>query len=79
MNNTATYRSNAESAVGSIGVLTGLGVLTMALFPLAIPILLLTAVSLAPLLPLIVLGGMVTGMVLAVRALASLRLNRRGR
>ncbi|MGH2955054.1 MAG: hypothetical protein ACRDK9_13760 [Solirubrobacterales bacterium] len=78
MSNTATYRSGAESAGGSVGVLTGLGVLTMALFPLSIPIVLLTAVSLVPLLPVVILGVVVVGAALALRGLTSL-FSRRGR
>jgi hypothetical protein len=71
--------STAEGVAATSGALVGLGVVTMALFPFAIPIVLLTAASLVPLLPVVVLGGMLFAGALAVRALASLALSRRGR
>ncbi|MGH2951236.1 MAG: hypothetical protein ACRDKX_04255 [Solirubrobacterales bacterium] len=60
-------------------MLTGLGVLTMALFPLSIPIVLLTAVSLLPLLPVVILGGLVAAAALGARAVATATLSRRAR
>lgn len=78
MSNRATYSSGADSAGGSVGLLTGLGALTMALFPLSIPIVILTAVALVPLLPVAVLGLVVVGAAFALRGLASL-FSRRGR
>jgi hypothetical protein len=59
----------------------GLGIVVLALFPLSIPILVLTAVALVPLLvPVLALGivaGVVAGPVLLVRRI--LRSRRRGR
>ena len=58
---------------GTLAVATGAGVVTMALFPLAIPILLLTAVALVPLLlPLALIflaGGLIAAPFLAARRL----------
>ena len=52
----------------------GLGILMFALFPLAVPILLLTAVALLPLLvPALVLGLLAAVLVLPVRAIRRLQ------
>jgi membrane protein implicated in regulation of membrane protease activity len=53
------HRSAAGATLleGSSAVLTGLGVLTLALFPLAIPLIALTAVALIPLLALALAVG----------------------
>ena len=69
---TETQAARAETAVGIIGVLTGLGVLTFALFPFALPILILLAVSAIPLLPIAVLGAVLVAGWLVVRALVRL-------
>jgi membrane protein implicated in regulation of membrane protease activity len=71
-------RSDSQSAVdvadtlGAWGV--GAGMITMALFPLAIPFLVLTVVALLPLLAPVVVIGVVAGVValpvMAVRAVA---------
>ena len=74
MNSTRTTESVALTTTGIAGVLAGVGVVTFALFPLVIPILLVTAVFTAPLalvgiaaaLPV----GIVAGVVLAVRAIS---------
>ena len=42
--------STADLVDGTLGLAAGVGIVTMALFPLAIPILALTAVALTPLL-----------------------------
>jgi membrane protein implicated in regulation of membrane protease activity len=70
-----------EAAFGFLAATTGLGVITFALFPLALPILILTAASLIPLLALgLVVAipvAVVAAVVLIVRAI--LRRARRGR
>ena len=73
MTTTRTTGSAADTASGIAAVLTGLGLVTFALFPLVIPILILTAVFTAPLaligvivaLPIVIL----VGVVLAIRAM----------
>ncbi len=69
-------RESAAAAVaGTAAVLTGLGALGFALFPLAIPIVVLTGVFVGPMLllglPVILVGGLVY---LAVRSLRRARL-----
>ena len=74
-------RLEAIEEVSKWGV--GLGVLTFALFPLAVPILLLTAVALLPLaLPLVALaliGAVLAAPVMLVRRLVRSRGERRDR
>jgi hypothetical protein len=69
--------SAADTASEVGGVLIGFGILTMALFPFALPILLLTAAFAAPLvlLPLVAAlpFAVVAGVVLAVRRLGRRR------
>ena len=81
MNATSTTESAALTTSGIVGVIAGAGVLVFALFPLAIPFLLLTAVFTAPLI-LIGIGAvlpvaMVAGLVLAIRGIVR-RLGGRG-
>jgi hypothetical protein len=70
-----------EAAFGFLAATTGLGVVTFALFPLALPILILTVASLIPLLAIgLVVAipvGAVAFVVLVVRAIV--RRARRGR
>jgi hypothetical protein len=65
--------SSADLVDGTLGVAAGLGIVTMALFPLAIPILALTAVALIPLLiPLVLIplaGGLIAVPFLLLRRL----------
>ena len=63
--------SRSDWIFGITGVATGIGVLTFALFPLALPIVILTIVATLPLLlPVVVLGAaaaILTGMWFAIR------------
>src|SRR5215211_444246 len=71
--------SNADAGStfdGTLGALTGIGILVLALAPLSIPFLVLTAVFLAPLgLPLLLLGpvGLIVLLARAVRRLVARR------
>jgi hypothetical protein len=71
MNNSRTPLSAADTASEAAGVMIGLGVLTMALFPFALPFLLLTVAFAAPLLLLPLVAALplavVAGVVLAIR------------
>jgi hypothetical protein len=62
-----------ETAFGFLAATTGLGIVTFALFPLALPILILTAASLIPLLAIgLVVAipvGVIAVVVLLVRAI----------
>jgi hypothetical protein len=64
--------SRSDWIFGITGVATGIGVLTFALFPLALPIVILTIVATLPLLlPVVVLGAgaaILAGIWLAIRA-----------
>ncbi len=62
----ATDRSSAEIAVGIMGCLVGFGVLTFALFPFALPFVLLLAVFTIPLVLVAVVGAFVGGIVAVV-------------
>ena len=66
----ATDTSKAEIITGIAGTLVGLGAVTMALFPLALPILVLLAVLAIPLVPIAIIGAMVAAAGLGVRSLA---------
>ena len=65
--------SATETIFGVVAALTGIGIVTFALFPLSLPILILTAASLVPLLavgavvavPVVAIGAVV----LAIRAI----------
>jgi hypothetical protein len=74
MTNAHNSESTTPSASGIAAALTWIGILTFALFPLAIPLLILTAVFTAPLALLGVLAvvpvGIVAGLVLAGRRIA---------
>ena len=71
---TRIIESAGLTASGTAGALTGLSVLLFALAPLAIPILIVTAVFVAPLVLVGVAAGLpiavVAGLVLAIRATA---------
>jgi hypothetical protein len=81
-----TTRQNTESAAltttGIAAVIAGGGVVTFALFPLAIPFLVLTAVFTAPLALIAIVPalavGFVAAIVLAMRAIARRLARRRG-
>ena len=75
MNTRPTYTTKDEviQEVSTWGV--GLGILTMALFPLALPILILTLVALLPLLVPLIALGLVAG-ILAIPFLLGRRLLR---
>jgi membrane protein implicated in regulation of membrane protease activity len=60
----------SEMVEGSSAALTGIGALTFAFFPLAIPIVLLTAVALIPLAAVALAGGLVAAVVAAPLLLA---------
>jgi hypothetical protein len=73
MNAESTARSRAEVADEVSKWAVGLGIITFALFPLALPILILTAIAVLPLLlPALAVGlliGVVAVPILAVRSL----------
>jgi hypothetical protein len=73
MNAESTSRSRAEVADEVSKWTVGLGIITFALFPLALPILILTAIAVLPLLlPALAVGlliGVVAVPILAVRSL----------
>jgi Na+/H+-translocating membrane pyrophosphatase len=73
-----TTESTALTMSGTAGVVAGLGVVTFALFPLAIPFLLLTAVFAAPL-ALIGLAAAIPLGIVAIAVVAIRRLARRSR
>ena len=54
-----TNPSTADLVDGALAVAAGNGVVTLALFPLAIPILALTVVALIPLLQIALVGGLI--------------------
>jgi hypothetical protein len=72
-----------DVAGGGAGALAGIGILTMALFPFAVPALLLAAALAAPLLlPVVaiaIVAALLAGPVLAIRALARHVAGRLGR
>ncbi|MGH2955051.1 MAG: hypothetical protein ACRDK9_13745 [Solirubrobacterales bacterium] len=80
MNTTPTTESTALTTTGAAGALVGAGALTFALFPLAIPFLLLTAVFVAPLALVAIAAAlpaaMVAGAVLGMRAMWRKRASR---
>ncbi len=59
----------ADLVDGTLGLAAGVGILTMALFPLAIPLLALTAVALVPLLLIPLAGGLIAAPFLLLRRL----------
>jgi len=67
-----------EVAFGALSVTAGLGILTFALFPLALPMVVLTSLLLLPALPFAAIGGLGVALALVVRAVAR-RLPRRRR
>ncbi len=60
-----TNPSTADLVDGALAVAAGIGVVTLALFPLAIPILALTVVALIPLLIPLLLIALVGGLIAA--------------
>jgi hypothetical protein len=76
MNAKTTDTSTSEAIVGVSAVLVGLGVVTVALFPLAIPIVVLTAASAVPLLVLAVPAAILGAVWFAARALVRLAARR---
>jgi hypothetical protein len=73
MANSSANPSTADLVDNTLGLAAGLGIVTMALFPLAIPLLALTAVALIPLLiPLVLIpliGGLIAAPLLLLRRL----------
>jgi hypothetical protein len=80
MSTESTRQSNLELADELSTWLVGGGIVTMALFPLAVPIIALTVVAAIPLLVLALLGGLVAGVIALPLRLArrALRARRRG-
>ena len=62
-----THDSRAETIFGVTAVTTAGGVLSYALFPLALPGLVLVGILAIPLLPLAIVGGLVYAIVALVR------------
>ena len=62
-------RPRTETVFGIATALTGLGVLGLALFPLALPIVILTGALLIPLLPLAALAALAGAAVLMIRGI----------
>ena len=60
-------RSTADLVDGTMGLAAGLGIITMSLFPLAIPLLALTAVALIPLLLIPLAAGLIAAPFLLLR------------
>ena len=61
--------STADLVDGTLAVAAGAGIVTLALFPLAIPILALTAAALIPLLLIPLAGGLIAAPFLLLRRL----------
>lgn len=61
-------RPGLQALSGAMGVLTGFGILLFALFPLALPIVVLTSLLLVPLLPFAIVGGLLAALALGARA-----------
>lgn len=78
MNNERKYpKTEAIDELSKWGV--GLGIVIVALFPLSIPILILTAVALIPLaVPLVAVGLLILPVLLARRIARSIRRRRQG-
>ena len=68
--------SRAETVFGVTAVLTGLGVVSLALFPFALPFAILLGLAALPLLPVAIVGGLVAALV-AVPVFAARALRRR--
>jgi hypothetical protein len=74
--------STADLVDGSLAVAAGSGIVTVALFPLAVPMLALTAVALIPLLLIPLAGGLIAAPFLLLRWLfrqAAVRVKRETR
>ena len=69
-------RSPAENGGGILGAMTGLGIISFALFPFLLPAIAFASVLLVPLVPL-VLAGLLVGAVVAVPLIAARALRRR--
>ena len=67
MDSSPNNPSTGDLVQGAFAAGTGLGIVTMALFPLAIPLLALTAVALVPLLMIPLIGGLIAGPFLLLR------------
>lgn len=81
MQATESARVSNATIDGVSGTLVGLGVVTMALFPLALPILILTGIAtvplLIPLVPIAIVVALVVATTSAIRALGRLAGRRR--
>jgi hypothetical protein len=72
-----TTQSSTDLINGASVALVGAGVLTFALFPLAVPLLILTGIALVPLLiPVVAIGILAAAIVLPIRVARSLRSRR---
>ena len=69
MPNSSQTPSTGDLIDGTLGLAAGVGILTMALFPLAIPLLALTAVALIPLLLIPIGAGLIAAPFLLLRRL----------
>ena len=69
MANSSPTPSPADLIDGTLGLAAGLGIITMALFPLAIPLLALTAIALIPLLLIPVVAVLIAAPFLLLRRL----------
>ena len=67
MHATSRAQARSDTVVGISGALVGVGALTFAFFPFALPFAILLAVSAAPLLPLLVLAAIPAAIVGLVR------------
>ncbi len=65
MSNTATQPTPAELAAEASAWAVGLGILSMVLFPLALPLIFLTAAAALPLVLIVVAGGLIVAVVAA--------------
>ena len=67
MQATSRAQARSDTTVGISGALVGVGVLTFAFFPFALPFAILLGVSAAPLLPLLILGAIPAAIVALAR------------
>ena len=69
MAGSSPHPSTADVVDGTIPVAAGLGILTVSLFPFAVPVLALTAVALIPLLLIGLVVGLIAAPILLLRRL----------
>ena len=61
-------RPETETVFGATTAVAGFGILLFAVFPIALPTVILTSLLLAPILPLALVAALLAAMVLALRA-----------